>query len=97
MITEITLQLHGIPEYTMMSSCTFESLETCAEADQSILLSGISVMRMELVDATSIAQVNAYGGYDYPVKHTLFFEFAGMKAAVLEELKLAKELLHDLD
>jgi len=97
MITEITLQLHGIPEYTMMASCTFESLETCAEAAQTILLSGISVMRMELVDATSIAQVNAYGGYGYPVKHTLFFEFAGMKAAVQEELKLAEELLRDLD
>lgn len=97
MITEITLQLHGIPEHTMMASCTFESLETCAEAAQTILLSGIPVMRMELVDAKSIAQVNAYGGYQYPIKHTLFFEFAGLKAAVSEELKLAEELLRDLD
>jgi len=95
-ITEVTLKLHGIPEHTLMARCTFDDIETCAAAAQTILLSGISVMRMELVDATSIAQVNAYGAYDYPVHHTLFFEFAGMKAAVEEESVLAKELLHDL-
>lgn len=95
-ISEITIQLHGIPEHTLMARCTFETMEACAEASQTILLSGIPVMRMELVDATSINQVNTYGGYDYPIKHTLFFEFAGMQAAVKEELKLAEELLHDL-
>lgn len=95
-ISEITLKLHGIPEHTLMARCNFETLEACAEASQIILLSGIPVMRMELVDAMSIAQVNAYGNYDYQVKHTLFFEFAGMQAAVKEEVKLAKALLHDL-
>ncbi len=95
-ISEITLQLHGIPECTVMARCNFDTLEACVQASQTILQSGIPVMRMELVDATSIAQINAYGGYEYPVKHTLFFEFAGMQVAVNEELKLADELLHDL-
>ncbi|MFZ3580179.1 FAD-binding oxidoreductase [Virgibacillus sp. DJP39] len=95
-ITEVTLRLHGIPESTMVARCTFEMPEICALAAQTILLSGIPVMRMELVDAQSISQVNMYGGYDYPVKHSLFFEFAGLSAAVEEEIKLAEELMHDL-
>src|SRR5690625_5128451 len=75
-ITEITLKLHGIPEHTMMARCTFDSPETCAIAAQTILLSGIPVMRMELVDAVSVAEVNRHNGYNFPVKHSLFFEFA---------------------
>lgn len=95
-ITEVTLRLHGIPEYTMAARCTFDKLEICAKAAQTILLSGIPVMRMELVDAPSIAQVNMYGGYDFPVRHSMFFEFAGLRASVEEEIKLAKELMYDL-
>ncbi|WP_174614653.1 FAD-binding oxidoreductase [Virgibacillus ihumii] len=95
-ITEITLRLHGIPEYTMMARCTFDSLETCAEASHTILGSGIPIMRMELVDQTSIAQVNKYNNYHLPCSHSLFFEFAGAKTAIQEEVKLAEELMKDL-
>ncbi|ASK61882.1 2-hydroxy-acid oxidase [Virgibacillus phasianinus] len=95
-ITKVTLRLHGIPEYTMAARCTFDSPENCAKAAQAVLLSGIPVMRMELVDAQSVSQVNMYGGYDYPVKHSLFFEFAGLNSAVEEEIKLAKDLMYDL-
>ncbi|MBO0601523.1 hypothetical protein I2483_07600 [Sporosarcina sp. E16_3] len=44
-----------------------------------ILQSGIPVLRMEmeLVEDKSIETVNAYVGYDIPIAHSLFFEFAG--------------------
>lgn len=95
-ITEITLKLHGIPEHTMAASCTFETPHQCAEAAHMILLSGIPIQRMEFVDAYSIAKVNSYGQYGLPEKHSLFFEFAGMKNAVEEEAALAKELILDM-
>lgn len=95
-ITEVTLRLHGIPEHTMVARCTFDTPENCAKAAQTILLSGIPVMRMELVDAQSISQVNMYGGYNFPVKHSLFFEFAGLQVAVEEEIKLAEGLMDNL-
>ncbi|WP_088032179.1 FAD-binding oxidoreductase [Evansella clarkii] len=95
-ITEITLRLHGVPEYRLGARCTFDQPEDCAKAAQAVLLSGIPVMRMELVDAQSIHQINSYGGYNYPGAHYLFFEFAGLKAAVKEEIKLAEDLIHDL-
>ncbi|TWT01835.1 FAD-binding oxidoreductase [Planomicrobium sp. CPCC 101079] len=95
-ITEITLKLHGIPEHTIAASCTFATPRECAEAAHMILLSGIPVMRMEFVDALSIRQVNTYGGYSLPEKHSLFFEFANMKKAAEEEALLAEELLRDM-
>lgn len=96
-ITETTLKLHGIPEHTIAASCTFETPHQCAEAAHTILLSGIPVQRMEFVDAYSIAKVNVYGNYGLPEKHSLFFEFAGMKGAAEEEAAMAQELLTDMN
>lgn len=95
-ITAITLRLHGILEHTIVARCTFESAELCVTAAQAILVSGISVMRMELIDSVSIAQMNKHSGSDFPEKHSLFFEFAGAKSAVEEEVKRAAELMDDI-
>ena len=96
LITEITLKLHGIPEHTIAATCTFDTPRACTEAAHAILLSGIPILRMEFVDALSISFVNAYGSYDLPEKHSLFFEFAGMQKAVEEEGLLAELLLKDM-
>ncbi|WP_087972109.1 FAD-binding oxidoreductase [Oceanobacillus rekensis] len=94
-ITEITLKLHGIPEYNMMARCTFDSLECCTRAAQNMLQAGIPVLRMELIDAVSISMINRHSGENFPVKHSLFFEFAGSERAVKEEVELASELMHN--
>lgn len=96
MITEITLRLHGIPDYTVMATCAFDTLKQCAQAAQNILLSGIHVMRMELIDATSMNEINRANNYHFPVKHSLFLEFAGSKQAIKEEVELAAEIVADL-
>ena len=95
-ISEITLRLHGIPEHTIAARCTFESIEACASAAQTVLMSGIAVLRMELVDATSIKQVNQYGGYSFPIEPSLFFEFSGSKVAATEDAKTTKILCDEL-
>src|SRR5699024_12130052 len=77
--------------------CTFSSLDECAEGAYHVLASDIPVIRMELVDSASIKQVNEYGDYSFPVKHSLFFEFAGAKAATEAQATLAKELMEDLN
>lgn len=96
LITEVTLRLHGIPEQTIAASCNFSTPRECAEAAHSILLSGIPIIRMEFVDALSIGQVNIYGNYQLPEKHSLFFEFAGMKKAVEEEAELAQTIINEM-
>src|SRR5699024_11461602 len=64
-ITEIKLKLHGIPEHEIAARCTFTDLDQCAEAAYHVLLNDIPVKRMELVDAASIKQVNAFGDYHF--------------------------------
>lgn len=96
-ITEITLKLHGIPEHTVAARCTFPTLEQCAEAAYTVLLHDVPVERMELVDAASIRQVNAYGDYTYPENHSLFFEFAGTKSAADIQMETVATLMQDLD
>lgn len=97
MITEVTLKLHGIPEQTIAASCNFSTPQECAEAAHAVLLSGIPVMRMEFVDAPSIKQVNLYGNYQFPEKHSLFFEFAGMKGAVEEEAEVVQSIIEAMN
>lgn len=95
-ISAITLRLHGIPEYTQTARCTFSKIETCAQAAQTILMSGIPVLRMELVDKISIQTVNEYGDYDFPEEHSLFLEFSGNEDGVKADVRLTRELMNDL-
>jgi D-lactate dehydrogenase (cytochrome) len=95
-ITEITLKLHGIPEHTIAARCTFDTPKHCAGAAQAVLTSGIPVLRMELVDAPSIKQVNAYGDYHFPEQHSLFFEFAGTRTSAEEEAAFVEDLMEDM-
>ena len=88
--------MHGIPEHVIPARCTFPTVEECAEAAYTILASDVPVMRMELVDASSIAVINDYGDYSFPVAHSLFFEFAGAKSSVEAQVELTEELMRDL-
>ncbi|WP_409252180.1 FAD-binding oxidoreductase [Bacillus sp. SCS-153A] len=92
-ITAITLKLYGIPEHTVTARSTFPTPKKCAEAAQSILKSGIQVLRMELVDAPSIRQVNLTGEHTLPEAHSLFLEFSGTEASAEEDANLTKELV----
>ncbi|WP_346764079.1 FAD-linked oxidase C-terminal domain-containing protein [Bacillus sp. BHET2] len=95
-ISEITLKLHGIPEHIIAARCTFDSPKACAEASHAVLMSGIPVLRMEMVDANSIQQVNAYGEYQFPEQHSLFLEFAGTRNSAEEEATVVQEIMEDM-
>lgn len=49
--SEITLKVYGIPESIIAARASFPSTKMCADAAVSILKSGISIARVELVDA----------------------------------------------
>ncbi|MFC3885773.1 FAD-binding oxidoreductase [Bacillus songklensis] len=95
--TEITLKLHGIPESILAARACFPTVRNCVEAAISILSAGISMARMELVDARSIAQVNDYSGTDYPVLPSLFLEFHGNEAGNEEDVQFVQQLLKEHD
>ncbi|QBP42436.1 FAD-binding oxidoreductase [Paenisporosarcina antarctica] len=93
--TELTLRVYGIPELIVAGRASFETVGQAVDAVVSILSAGIQVARIELVDQQSIAQVNVYSGTDYLEVPTLFLEFHGNEAGLMQDMEFAKEILAD--
>jgi D-lactate dehydrogenase (cytochrome) len=94
-ITELTLRLHPIPEHVVVARAAFPSVEAACSAAAMIVGAGVPVSRCELVDATTIAALNAYKGTTFPESPYLFVEIGGSESAVAADLETARELLED--
>jgi D-lactate dehydrogenase (cytochrome) len=91
-ITELTLRLYGIPEYTVAVRATFPDVGAACRAAVAMIGSGVMVTRVELLDAKSIAAVNAYKETRYVEQPSLFIEFAGTQAGVAGDLEATREI-----
>jgi D-lactate dehydrogenase (cytochrome) len=94
-ITELTLRLYGIPDYTIAVRATFPDVESACRAAAAMIGSGVMVTRVELLDAATIRAVNAYKASAYPEAPSLFVEFAGSEAGVAGDLDATRELAAD--
>src|SRR5579875_3117656 len=94
-ITELTVRLYGIPEAISAAVCAFPDIENAVEAVILTIQSGVPVARIELLDDTQMAAINAYSKLDHKVAPTLFFEFHGSPAAVAEQTDTVKEIAAD--
>ena len=88
MITELTLRLHPIPERIIVARAAFPSVEAACRAAAAIIGAGVLVTRCELLDATTIAALNAFKGTSFPESPYLFIELGG-------ELETVRELAED--
>lgn len=93
--TELTLQVHGIPEHIVAGRVTFPHLTNAIEAVTATLQSGIPIARVEFVDEASIAQINKFSETDYPIKPTLFLEFHGNEAGLQADVAFTKEIMQE--
>jgi D-lactate dehydrogenase (cytochrome) len=91
-ITELTVRLYGIPEYTIAVRAAFPDVDAACRAAADIVGSGVLVTRVELLDAATIAAVNAYKGTAYPEAPSLFVEFGGTEEGVAGDLVATREL-----
>lgn len=96
-ITELTVRLFGQPESISAATCAFDDLDN---AVQSVILAiqiGLPLARIELIDETQIAALNAYSeSFELPEKPHLFLEFHGSPAGVTEQIATFKEIAEDL-
>src|SRR5579859_1661241 len=76
-ITELTLRLHPIPDHIVVVRAAFPSVEAACRAAAAIIGAGVPVTRCELLDATTIAALNAFSGTTFPESPYLFIEFGG--------------------
>ena len=90
-ITEVTLRLHGRPEFVRAAVCPFASIENAASTVIQTIQLGIPVARIEIIDEAQLRVVNAYSKTDYAIAPTLFFEFHGISAVTLDEQVRAVE------
>jgi D-lactate dehydrogenase (cytochrome) len=92
-ITELTLRLHPIPDDIVVARAAFPSVEAACRAAAAIIGSGVPVTRCELLDATTIAALNAFSGTSFPESPYLFIEFGG--SGVDADLDTTRELAGD--
>ena len=87
-ITELTLRLRPIPETIVAARAAFPSVEAACRAAAAIIGAGVPVVRCELIDAPSIAALNAFKGTTFPESPHLFLDLTA-------ELETARELAVD--
>jgi D-lactate dehydrogenase (cytochrome) len=91
-ITELTLRLYGIPEHTVAVRAAFPDVAAACRAAVTMIASGVPVTRVELLDAVTIAAVNAYKGTAYAEQPSLFIEISGTDSVVESDLATAREI-----
>ena len=91
-VTEVTLRLVGLPEAASAARVPFADTEAATQFVTSLIGAGLPIARCELVDAPSIAAVNAHQGTDYPEELTIFLEFHGNPQGVAADAELAKDI-----
>jgi D-lactate dehydrogenase (cytochrome) len=95
-ITELTVQLHPVPEHVHTLRVFFPSIQAAAQAAYAIMASALPVARMELVDELGMQSINRYMSRGYTEQTALFLEFHSSTAAAMEEeVRLVEELVRD--
>ncbi|KPP86771.1 MAG: D-lactate dehydrogenase (cytochrome) [Rhodobacteraceae bacterium HLUCCO07] len=84
LITELTLKLHGQPEAITAAICAFDSVDDAVRAVIDTIQMGLSMARIELLDAETVKAFNAYAGATMPECPHLMVEFHGSESGVAE-------------
>jgi D-lactate dehydrogenase (cytochrome) len=85
-VTELRLQVHGIPEAIAAAVCGFASLEGAVTTAIETIQAGVPVARVELLDELQMRACIAFSELEgYAAAPTLFFEVHGTPAAVAEQ------------
>jgi len=94
-ITEVTLRLHPVPEAISAATCPFDTLDDAVNCVIAIMQMGLSVARIELLDALMMRGINLHSKLGAPEVPTLFLEFHGTPAGVEEQAQRAQEIAAD--
>ena len=91
-ITEVTVRLYGRPAAMSSAFCAFPDVDNAVNAVIETIQYGIPVARIELMDAASLAAVNAYSKTDFPEKPTLMLEFHGSEVSARDQVEQFSEI-----
>jgi D-lactate dehydrogenase (cytochrome) len=75
--------------------CAFPDIEGAANTVIETLQAGIPIARSELLCATTMAALNRHNKTAYPESPTLFLEFHGSAASVVEQAKAVQDIARE--
>ncbi|MFM9960622.1 MAG: FAD-binding oxidoreductase [Planctomycetaceae bacterium] len=93
LITEVTLRLARQPDAVSAAVCAFPDVDAAVQAAIAMLTAGLPMARLELLDDVQMAAVNRYSSLSYRESPTLFLEFHGSPAGVLEQTEAASTIV----
>ena len=94
-ITEVTVRLYPVQEAMSAAVCAFDSVDGCTRTVIQTIQAGIPVARCDLVCEKTIDAINRYKKTGYRVAPTLFFEFHGSQASVVEQAEAVQAIAKD--
>ncbi|MGA8052210.1 MAG: FAD-linked oxidase C-terminal domain-containing protein [Burkholderiales bacterium] len=94
-ITEVTVRLYPVQEAMSAAVCAFDSIDGCTRTVIQTIQAGIPVARCDIVCDKTIAAINAYKKTSYRVAPTVFFEFHGTKASVVEQAEAVQAIARE--
>ena len=94
-ITEVTVKLYPVQEAMSAAMCAFDTVDGCTRTVIQTIQAGIPIARSEIVCEHTIEAINKYKKTSYRVAPTLFFEFHGSKASVVEQAEAVQEIARE--
>jgi len=96
-ITEVTLKLHGIPQYSSALRVSFKDIKDAAATARDTLNCGVVIGRCELMDECMVKITNLANSSKpedaWAENHTLMYEVTGPSmASIQEQLKIVTKL-----
>lgn len=86
-ITELTLRLTGIPEAARAGLYAFPDIASATATVVEAMQCGLSLNRIELLDALQMQAINAYNGTAHPETASLMIDMAGTAGQVEADLQ----------
>jgi D-lactate dehydrogenase (cytochrome) len=91
-ITEVTVRLYPVQEAMSAAVCAFESVDGCTKTVIESIQAGIPVARCDIVCEKTVGAINKFKKTNYRVAPTVFFEFHGSKASVVEQAEAVQAI-----
>ncbi|TAK44434.1 MAG: FAD-binding protein [Betaproteobacteria bacterium] len=94
-ITEVTVRLYPVQEAMSAAVCAFDTVDGCTNTVIETIQSGVPIARCDIVCEKTIAAINRYKKTDYRVAPTVFFEFHGSSASVVEQAQAVQAIARE--
>ncbi|HVC12420.1 MAG TPA: FAD-linked oxidase C-terminal domain-containing protein [Burkholderiales bacterium] len=91
-ITELTVRLYPVQEAMSAAVCAFDSVDGCTRTVIQTIQAGVPVARCDIVCDKTIDAINKYKRTNYRVAPTVFFEFHGSRASVVEQAETVQAI-----